>query len=157
MLTAIHKSDILKLIIKRSSVKTAMTKGDLMSETEKITINVSVVDLGKIDLLVKEGFFQNRTDFIRNALRIQLDRHEATVQNVVVRNAFGVGVFGCSRKDLENSLNRGERQSFKVVGMMFIENDVTPELADQTIESIRVHGSFRASKAVKEVLRDRIR
>ena len=128
-----------------------------MSETEKITINVSVVDLGKIDLLVKEGFFQNRTDFIRNALRIQLDRHEATVQNVVVRNAFGVGVFGCSRKDLENSLNRGERQSFKVVGMMFIENDVTPELADQTIESIRVHGSFRASKAVKEVLRDRIR
>jgi Arc/MetJ-type ribon-helix-helix transcriptional regulator len=128
-----------------------------MSETEKITINMSVVDLGKIDLLVQEGFYQNRTDFIRSAIRSQLDKHEPAVQSSVVRNAYGMGIFGWGRNDLEKAVAKGERRSFNVIGMLVIESDVTPELADQAIESIRVRGVFRASDAVKEVLKDRIR
>ena len=128
-----------------------------MAETEKITINMSVVDLGKVELLVQEGFYQNRTDFIRAAIRSQLDKHEPAVQSSVVRNAYGMGIFGWGRKDLEKAVAKGERRSFNVIGMLVIEDDVTPELADQAIESIRVRGSFRASPAVKEILKDRIK
>lgn len=128
-----------------------------MAETEKITINMSVVDLGKVDLLVQEGFYQNRTDFIRAAIRSQLDKHEPAVQSSMVRNSYGMGIFGWSRKDLEKAVAKGERKSFNVIGMLVIEDDVSPELADQAIESIRIRGTFRASEAVKEVLNDRIR
>jgi Arc/MetJ-type ribon-helix-helix transcriptional regulator len=127
-----------------------------MAETEKITINLSMVDLGKVDLLVQEGFYQNRTDFIRAAIRSQLDKHETAVQNSAVRNAYGMGIFEWGRKDLEKAVAKGERKSFNVIGMLVIQDDVSPELADQAIESIRVRGSFRASKAVKEILKDRI-
>jgi Arc/MetJ-type ribon-helix-helix transcriptional regulator len=127
-----------------------------MAETEKITINMSVVDLGKVDLLVQEGFYQNRTDFIRAAIRSQLDKHETSVQSSVVRNAYGMGIFEWGRKDLERTVAKGERKSFNVIGMLVIKDDVSPELADQAIESIRIRGSFRASNTVKEVLKDRI-
>jgi Arc/MetJ-type ribon-helix-helix transcriptional regulator len=127
-----------------------------MAETEKITINMSVVDLGKIDLLVQEGFYQNRTDFIRAAIRSQLDKNETAVQNLVVRNAYGLGIFDWGREDLEKAVAKGERKSFNVIGMLVIKEDVSPALADQAIASIRVRGSFRASPEVKEVLQDRI-
>ena len=128
-----------------------------MAETEKITINMSVVDLGKVDLLVQEGFYQNRTDFIRAAIRSRLDTHEAVVQNSVVRNSYGMGIFDWSRKDLEETIAKGERLSFNVIGMLEIKDDVSPELADRAIESIRIRGTLRASAAIKEVLKDRIR
>jgi Arc/MetJ-type ribon-helix-helix transcriptional regulator len=128
-----------------------------MAETEKITINMSVVDLGKVDLLVQEGFYQNRTDFIRAAIRSQLDKDETAVKSSVVRNSYGMGIFEWGCKELEKALAKGERKSFNVIGMLVIAEDVPPELADQAIESIRVRGSFRASDAVKEVLKDRIR
>ena len=128
-----------------------------MAETEKITINMSVVDLGKVDLLVQEGFYQNRTDFIRAAIRSQLDKDETAVKSSVVRNAYGMGIFEWGREDLEKAVAKGERKSFNVIGMLVIADEVPPELANQAIESIRVRGSFRASAAVKEVLKDRIR
>jgi len=128
-----------------------------MAETEKITINMSVVDLGKIDLLVEEGFYQNRTDFIRTAIRIKLEQHEPAVQSSVVRNAFGMGVFGYSRKELEDTLAKGDRKRINVIGMLILHNDVTPEIADKAIESIQVHGVFKAPAGVKDVLKDRMR
>jgi Arc/MetJ-type ribon-helix-helix transcriptional regulator len=127
-----------------------------MAETEKITINMSIVDLGKVDLLVQEGFYQNRTDFIRTAIRNQLDKHETAVQSSIIRNEFGVGVFVCSKGGLEDALKRGERKNYNVVGRLVIQEDVPPELADQAIESIRLIGTLRASNAVKEVLKGRI-
>jgi Arc/MetJ-type ribon-helix-helix transcriptional regulator len=127
-----------------------------MAETEKITINMSVVDLGKVDLLVQEGFYQNRTDFIRTAIRSQLDKHATAVQSSIIRNEFGVGVFVCSRSGLEKSLEKGERKNYNVVGRLVIQDDVTSELADQAIESIRLIGTMRASSKVKEILKDRI-
>ena len=126
-----------------------------MAETEKITINMSVVELGKVDLLVQEGFYQNRTDFIRAAIRSQLDKHEDAVQSSIIRNEFGVGVFVCSRAALEKALANNERKNYNVIGRLVIQNDVTPELADEAIESIRLIGSFRASKEVKAVLKAR--
>jgi Arc/MetJ-type ribon-helix-helix transcriptional regulator len=128
-----------------------------MAETEKITINMSVVDLGKVDLLVDEGFYQNRTDFIRTSIRNQLGKHETEVQNSVVRNAYGLGIFDWSRKELEKAVAKGEKRSFNIIGMLVIEDEVSPELADQAIESIRVRGVLRASQAVKEILGDRIK
>lgn len=128
-----------------------------MAETEKITINMSVVDLGKIDLLVEEGFYQNRTDFIRTAIRTKLEKHEPVVQSAVVRNSYGMGIFEYSRKDLEKTMSKGERKGFNVIGMLVLNNDITPELADNAIESVRVHGVFKASAGVKEVLKDRMK
>ena len=127
-----------------------------MAETEKITINMSIVDLGKVDLLVQEGFYQNRTDFIRAAIRSQLDKHETAVQSSIIRNEFGVGVFVCSRDGLEKSLEKGERKNYNVVGRLVIQEEVSPELADRAIESIRLIGTLKASDAVREVLKDRI-
>ncbi len=127
-----------------------------MAETEKITINMSIVDLGKVDLLVQEGFYQNRTDFIRAAIRSQLDKHEIAVQNSIIRNEFGLGVFVCSREGLESALAKGERKNYNVIGRLVIQDDVTPELADRAIESLRIIGSFRASDEVKAILKDRI-
>ena len=127
-----------------------------MAETEKITINMSVVDLGKVDLLVQEGFYQNRTDFIRAAIRSQLDKHEAAVQSSIIRNEFGVGVFVCGRAALAKAIAKGERKNYNVIGRLVIQEDVSPELAEQAIESIRLIGSLRASKEVKAALKDRI-
>ncbi len=127
-----------------------------MAETEKITINMSVVDLGKVDLLVQEGFYQNRTDFLRAAIRSQLDKHETAVQNSIIRNEFGVGIFVCSRAALEQALAKGERKNYNVIGRLVIQEDVTPELADQAIESIRIIGTLRASDAIRAQLKGRI-
>ena len=127
-----------------------------MAETEKITINMSVVDLGKVDLLVQEGFYQNRTDFIRSAIRSQLDKHEAVVQSSIIRNEFGVGVFICSRAGLEKALTKNERKNYNVIGRLVIQDDVSPDLADQAIESIRLIGSLRASSDVKAILKGQI-
>ncbi len=127
-----------------------------MAETEKITINMSVVDLGKVDLLVQEGFYQNRTDFIRAAIRSQLDKHETAVQSSIIRNEFGVGIFVCSREGLEKALANHERKNYNVLGRLVIQEDVTPELADQAIESIRLIGTLRAGEDVKAILKDRL-
>ena len=128
-----------------------------MSETEKITINLGPVDLGRIDLLVKQGLYTNRTDLIRTAIRNQLDRHEPVVQEAVVKRSYTLGVVGVGRKELEERKARGEKAALRVVGMLVIENDVTPDLATETIDSIVIHGVFKGPDAVRRALGDRIR
>jgi Arc/MetJ-type ribon-helix-helix transcriptional regulator len=128
-----------------------------MADTEKITINLGVVDLGKIDLLVEQGFFTNRTDFIRAAIRSHLDKHDTELQETITRNNFAVGIMVYTRTGLQKRLDKGEMLDILVVGMFAIAEDVTPELALSTINSIKVLGIFEASKEVKEALADRIR
>lgn len=127
-----------------------------MADTEKITINMSVVDLGKVDLLVEEGFYSNRTDFIRTAIRNQLNHHDTEVKQSLVRKSMALGVVHYSRQGLEAAQAKGERLAARVVGMVIIDDEVSPELAQATIESIRVLGVLQASKAVKQALADRI-
>ncbi len=127
-----------------------------MVDTEKITINISVVDLGRIDLLVEQGFYSTRTDFIRTAIRNHLSTHGNMIDEVVTRRALVVGVMGYTPEDLNRHLKNNEQVDIRVVGMLVIEKDVTPELAAATIRSIKVLGVFRASDAVKEALADRI-
>jgi len=127
-----------------------------MTETEKITINISPVDLGKIDLLVEQGFYSNRTDFIRSAIRRQLDGHEDTVQETVRRQSFALGILIYDRGDLTRRRERGERLSIYIIGMLTIANDVSPELARETIEAIKIHGVFNASPEVRDALADRM-
>ena len=123
-----------------------------MPDTEKITINLSVVDLGKIDLLVEEGFYSNRTDLIRTAIRNQLDRHADAVEDAVVRKSFVVGVLGYSAHELEQYYEHGEMIDANVVGMMSLGSRVTPDLALATLNSVKVLGVFQASKEVKAAL-----
>jgi Arc/MetJ-type ribon-helix-helix transcriptional regulator len=127
-----------------------------MGETEKITINMSVVDLGKVDLLVQEGFYQNRTDFIRTSIRSQLSKHEVEVRDSITRNAYVLGVMSCDQEGLMKDITNGVRRKYYVVGLMVIEDDVTPDVAEKAIEAIKVMGVFRAPDAVKAVLSDRI-
>ncbi|OYY68207.1 MAG: CopG family transcriptional regulator, partial [Rhizobiales bacterium 35-66-30] len=105
-------------------------------DTEKITINLGFVDLGHIDLLVQENFYSNRTDFIRTAIRNQLDRHAETVQKSVVRNQLDLGLRHFSRQDLESVQAAGERLDIQVLGLAVIAPDVPPELARGTISSL---------------------
>jgi Arc/MetJ-type ribon-helix-helix transcriptional regulator len=126
-------------------------------ELEKITINMPPVDLGQIDLLVREGFYQNRTDFIRTAIRNQLNVHVEAVKQTVARKTLVLGLQQYNRRDLEAVRAAGERLRIKVLGLASIADDVSPELALATIDSIEVLGTFRASPAVKAALAERIR
>ena len=127
-----------------------------MSETEKITINLGLVDLGQIDLLVQEGFYSNRTDFIRTAIRNQLTTHAEAVRQTVARRTLVLGLENYTCRDLEAVRESGERLEIKVLGLATIADDVSPELALETIDSIVVLGALRASPAVKSALKDRI-
>ncbi len=127
-----------------------------MSETEKITINLGLVDLGQIDLLVQEGFYSNRTDFIRTAIRNQLTTHAEAVRQTVARRTLVLGLENYTRRDLEAVRDSGESLEIKVLGLATIADDVSPELARETIDSIVVLGALRASPAVKAALKDRI-
>ncbi len=127
------------------------------TELEKITINMAPVDLGQIDLLVQEGFYQNRTDFIRTAIRNQLVTHAEAVRQTVARKTLVLGLQHYTRRDLEEVRAAGETLEIKVLGLASIADDVPPELALETIGSVVVLGAFRASPAVKAALAGRIR
>ena len=128
-----------------------------MADTEKITINMSPVDLGKIDLLVQEGLYTNRTDFIRTAIRNQITSHDFELQQSVTRHSFGIGIFSYNRASLEKAKASGNKMKFSVIGVLDLENDIPPELAAEVIETVWVLGTFKASSAVKAVLADRMR
>ena len=126
-------------------------------DSEKITINLGYVDLGHIDLLVREGFYSNRTDLIRTAIRNQLERHAAAVDRSVTRQSLDLGLRHYSRADLEAVLAAGEKLRIHVLGLATIAPDVTPELALATIDSLVVLGALHAPSAVKAALAGRIR
>jgi Arc/MetJ-type ribon-helix-helix transcriptional regulator len=128
-----------------------------IGDTEKITINLGYVDLGHIDLLVQEGFYSNRTDFIRTAIRNQLERHADAVKRSVAHKSLDLGLRHYSRDDLEAARAAGQMLDIHVLGLASIADDVTPELARATIGSIVVLGALRASSALKAALADRIR
>jgi Arc/MetJ-type ribon-helix-helix transcriptional regulator len=125
-------------------------------DTEKITINLGMVDLGQIDLLVQEGFFTNRTDFIRTAIRAQLAVHADTVRQTAIRKTFVMGVQDIGVADLIAARDAGNRLRIRGLGLVRIAADVTPALAAETIESIEVLGTLQASAAVKNALASRI-
>jgi len=127
-----------------------------LTDLEKITINMGPVDLGQIDLLVREGFYQNRTDFIRTAIRNQLNTHAEVVRQTVVRKELVLGLQHYTPSDLEAVRAAGETLEIKVLGLASIADDVSPELALETIESMEVLGAFRASPAVKAALAGRL-
>ena len=127
-----------------------------IGETEKLTINLGVVDLGQIDLLVQEGFYSNRTDLIRTAIRNQLSSHGDEVKRTVARRTLVLGLQHFGRAELERAVAEGQMLQIQVVGLARIANDVSPELARAAIRSIEVLGAFHASAAVRKALADRI-
>jgi Arc/MetJ-type ribon-helix-helix transcriptional regulator len=126
------------------------------TDSEKITINLGPIDLGQIDLLVNEGFYANRTDLIRTAIRNQLNSHADVVRQTVARKSLVLGMHYYSRADLEAARAAGHRLQIQVLGMATIASDVPVELAVETIESIFVLGALHASSAVKAALAPRI-
>jgi Arc/MetJ-type ribon-helix-helix transcriptional regulator len=127
------------------------------SESEKITINLGYVDLGQVDLLVQEGFYSNRTDFIRTAIRNQLGSHGDALKKTVARRSMVLGLQRYTRADLEALKAAGEQLHIQVLGLATIDDDVPPALAAQVIATIEVLGALRASPKVKAALADRIR
>lgn len=128
-----------------------------LGESEKITINLGLIDLGQIDLLVQEGFYSNRTDLIRTAIRNQLSTHADVVKQTVARKSLVLGLQHYSRADLEAIQAAGQRLQIQVLGLASIGTDVSPELALATIDSVVVLGALHASPAVKTALAGRIR
>jgi Arc/MetJ-type ribon-helix-helix transcriptional regulator len=126
------------------------------ADSEKITLNLGFVDLGHVDLLVGEGFYSNRSDFIRTAIRNQLDRHGDTVRQTVARRRLDLGLRHIGRPELEALREAGETLSIRVLGLVVIAPDVSVDLARATIASIEVLGALQASPAVKAALGDRL-
>jgi Arc/MetJ-type ribon-helix-helix transcriptional regulator len=124
---------------------------------EKITLNIGCIDLGRIDLLVQEGFYSNRSDLIRTAIRRLLVNHEDVVQQVVSRKTLVLGIQHYTQADLQALRSAGERLQIRVLGLATIADDVSPELALATIESITILGALHASPAVKRALAGRTR
>jgi len=129
----------------------------MAGETEKITINLGPIDLGQIDLLVQEGYYSNRTDLIRTAIRNQLTTHAEAVRQTVARKTLVLGLRQYTRQDLEAVRVAGQRLQISMLGLATIADDVSPELALATIDSVSVLGAFHASDAVKRALAERIR
>ena len=127
-----------------------------VGDTEKLTINLGVVDLGQIDLLVQEGFYSNRSDLIRTAIRNQLGVHRDAVQRTIERRTLVLGLRSFTRQDLERVKRAGEHLELHVLGLVRIADDVPVELARATIKSIEVLGALAASPAVRRALADRI-
>ena len=127
-----------------------------IGDTEKLTINLGVVDLGQIDLLVQEGFYSNRSDLIRTAIRNQLALHREALQSSIARRTLVLGLRSFTRHDLERVKQAGEHLELHVLGLVRIADDVPAELARATIKSIEVLGAFSASPAVRKALADRI-
>ena len=125
-------------------------------DSEKVTVNLGFVDLGRIDLLVRDGFYANRADFIRTALRNQLDRQGDAVDRSVARRQLHLGVAQFTKRDLEAARDSGTSLHIQVLGLAIITDDVTPELARDAVASVHVLGGFQASPAVKAALADRI-
>jgi Arc/MetJ-type ribon-helix-helix transcriptional regulator len=125
-------------------------------DSEKITINIGYVDLGRVDLLVRDGFYANRTDFIRTAIRNQIERHGDALNQSVARKQLELGLSQYTRDRLEAAKTSGELLHIHVLGLASIADDVTPDLARETIASVQVLGAFQASPSVKAALRDRI-
>lgn len=128
-----------------------------IDKSEKITVNVGLVDLGQIDLLVAEGFYANRTDFIRTSIRRQLETRAGAVEDTVARRTLTLGTQHYSRRDLEALRASGCTIELRVLGLATLADDVTPELALATIARVEVLGAFRAPRAVKAALADRTR
>jgi Arc/MetJ-type ribon-helix-helix transcriptional regulator len=124
-------------------------------DNEKVCVNLAPVELGKIDVLVSQGLFTSRTDLIRAGIRQVLEEHGQVVERVAL-GAAGIGVMSISRKQLEHAKRDHEKLTMKVIGILTIDSDVTPELADQTIHDIRIFGTIRGPKAVLTRLGDRI-
>lgn len=127
-----------------------------MADTEKVTINMSVVDLGQVDLLVEEGFYSSRTDFIRTAIRNLLANHSEVVKQSVVRKTMAIGAVNFSKGELEKAVADGSQLEIRVVGLLDLSNDISPELARAAIQTIKVLGVFRATSEVKAALADRM-
>ena len=125
--------------------------------SEKITINLGFIDLGQIDLLVQEAFYANRTDFIRTAIRNQLDRHQDRLRQATARHELQLGLATLTRDSLEALRTKGEMLNLKILGLAVIAPDVTPELALATIASLKILGALQAAPDVKAALRPRIR
>ena len=123
---------------------------------EKVTINLSPVDLGTIDLLVSEGLYSSRTDLIRDAIRKLIDTNRELIREVVVRRELNVGVIVYSKRDFERFKEKGERISLRSVGVLVLGGDITPDLADEVVESISVMGMLRAPQPVLDRLAGRI-
>jgi Arc/MetJ-type ribon-helix-helix transcriptional regulator len=123
-----------------------------MPDTEKISFNMSVVDLGQVDLLVDQGFYSSRTDFLIAAVRKQIESHSVTVRQAVEQKVMTVGMTIINRKELENRLAANKPLDIRVVGVLKIEDDVTPELAKAAIKSVSVFGKIRARPEVMSVI-----
>ena len=125
-------------------------------DSEKLTINLGFVDLGRIDLLVRDGFYSNRSDFIRTAIRNQIERHAEVTKQSVTRRSLDLGLRHYGREELEAARAAGQMLNIRVLGLVSIGGDVTPELARSTIASLSVLGGLQASPAVKAALTDRM-
>jgi Arc/MetJ-type ribon-helix-helix transcriptional regulator len=134
-----------------------MVKEEKVPDSEKITINMNAVDLGKVDLLVQEGLYSNRTDFIRTAIRNLLDKHTLEIQQTVARHSYVIGVLLYNHVDLERFRAKQEKLSIKVIGVLALDDDIPADLAAEVIESVQVRGVFNASEAVKAALAGRMR
>ena len=143
--------------ITRSPASSPEPRQPRAGETEKVAVNMGVVDLGQVDLLVQEGFYSNRSDLVRTAVRNQLAQHADALKQTVARRELTLGLRHFNRADLERAVAGGERVRIEVVGLARIANDVTPALAKAAIESVSVLGAFQASAAVRRALFDRIR
>lgn len=123
-----------------------------LANLEKVTVNVNAVDLGNIDLLISEGFYSNRTDFIKTAIRNQLGKHDVVVKDIIIRKQFTVGIGSFDKADLERHVNNNEKMNIKFLGVLVLKDDISEELVLKAINSLEVFGVLKCDEKLKKAL-----
>ena len=129
------------------------------SFSEKVSVNINTSTLSSIDLLVDNGYYSNRSDFINQALREGLQKHQNTIDRIIEKkteqsgespNHWFIGVYGLEKQDVEQAKNRGVEMEIKGYGVLVIDEDIDEEVLFATVRTIKVKGKIVCKKSIKE-------
>jgi len=133
------------------------------NRTEKATINIGIMELAQIDLLVENMIYTNRSDFIRTAIRNQLEMHKSDIERLYLQtkaNSFepesqvqgGIGIYRLRKAALSDAMKSNKKLHIMVMGILLIDKDISPELFEATVESIKIYGKIQAQKSILELI-----
>lgn len=123
-----------------------------INSTEKITINVNTSDLGKIDLLIHEGYYSNRTDFIKSAIKSQVNKHDDEINMILSskkKKDWFVGVYVLTEDELQALKRYGRKKAIRGMGLLIVDKDVSLDLMKTSISAIETYGVCRCSSEIK--------
>jgi Arc/MetJ-type ribon-helix-helix transcriptional regulator len=125
------------------------------SKPQQLNVTMDAEEIHQVDLMVEQGLYASRKDFLQLAARNLLREHGVEVPRPMTGELKVAGIAVHNRKSLEKLRAAGRQLELNVTGIFRLADDVTPELACAVIKSLTLRGTFEASAEVKATLKDR--